>query len=326
MNKSSSDSYSPTSLPPTQPPYDVQPTEPDQPEQYPEGLLEDLTTQSTDQEPIDPTEVPENPQERLIDTPEEPEERSENPTERQEEFTERAEETTERQEEQTETQTETETESPEEAPERRDKFIESPNEPTEKPEEPMEIPEEPVEVPEERTEILEKQLENPEKPTLKLENPAEIPEESQRFDFTEMPNTTRPPEYYNTIIRNPSIPPRPVEEVTSEPPFKRPMKITPYRSSSNKTVMNKKQEFIKESHISIDSNFQQVLSKLNKTTIICIIEINSYIIFTVISYVYSYNNTTILFSSNNSSKYLHDTVKSTLNIKFSIYYLKFYKY
>ncbi|XP_050066701.1 synaptic defective enhancer 1-like [Aphis gossypii] len=38
MNKSSSDSYSPTSLPPIQPPYDVQPTEPDQPEQYPEGL------------------------------------------------------------------------------------------------------------------------------------------------------------------------------------------------------------------------------------------------------------------------------------------------
>lgn len=287
MNKSSSDSYSPISLSPIQPPYNVQPTEPDQPEQYPEGLLEDLTTQRSDQEPIDPTEVPENPQERLIDIPEEPVEKSETPTERQEEFTERAEETTERQEEQTETPEEV-TESPEEAPERRDKSTESPNEPTERPDEsverpvePMEIPEEPVEIPEERTEILEKQPENPEKPTLKLENPAEIPEESQRFDYTEIPNTTRPPEYYNTIIRNPSIPPRPVEEFTSEPPFKRPMKITP----SNKTVMNKKQEFIKESHISIDSNFQQVLSKLIKKTIICIIEIYRYIIFTVIFYV-----------------------------------------
>jgi len=291
MNKSSSDSYYPTSLPPIQPPYDVQPTEPDQPEQYPEGLLEDLTTQRSDQEPIDPTEVPENPQERLIDTPEEPVERSENPTERQEGFTERAEETTERQEEQTETQEEV-TESPEEAPERRDKSTESPNEPTERPDEPverpedpMEIPEENVEVPEERTEILEKQPENPEKPTLKLENHAEIPEESQRFDFTEMPNTIRPPEYYNTIIRKPSIPPQSVEESTSEPPFKRPMKITPYRSSSNKTVMNKKQEFIKESYVSIDSNFQQVLSKFNKTSIVCTIEIYRYIIFTVISYV-----------------------------------------
>lgn len=284
MNKSSSDSYSPTSLSPIQPPYDVQPTEPDQPEQYPEGLLEDLTTQRSDQEPIDPTEVPENPQERLIDTPEEPVERSENPIERQEEFIERVEETTERQEEQTETPEEV-TESPEEALERRDKFTESPNEPTERPDEPVERPEEPMEIPEERTEILEKQPENPENPTLKLENPVEIPEESQRFDFTGMPNTTRPPEYYNTIVRNPSIPPRPVEEFTSEPPFKRPMKITPYRSSSNKTVMNKKQEFIKESHISIDSNFQEVLSKLNKTTIICIIEIYMCIIFTVIFYV-----------------------------------------
>lgn len=268
------DSYPPTSLPP----YEKHPIEPDQPEQYTDGIIEDLTTQRTDQEPerpVEPPEILDKSQERpteLPETPEAPQESPQNPTEGQREFIETTEETTERSEEPAEREPveipEAPVKIPEEPTESPKEFTERPDEPTERPEEPMEIPEEPIEIPEEPTEILEKQPENPEEPT---EKPAEIPEESQRFDLTEMPYTSRTPVYnttkykesneYKTIIKSAYIPPRPVEEITSEPPYIQPMKITPFRSPPNKTVINRKQEVFKESHVYIDNDFQQVSRK-----------------------------------------------------------------
>jgi len=272
MNKPSLtlDSYPPTSPPPTQPPYNNLPTELNQSEQYPDRIIEDITTQRSDQEPerpAEPSELPDKLEERpleLPEIPEEPPERPENLPERPEDFTERTEESTERPDEPIVSPDDS-TENPEEPSER-------PEEPTERPEEPAEIPEEPTKILEEPTKILEKQVENPEEPNEKLEISTEIPEESQRFDLTEMPYTSRTPEYntmkfkesneYRTTTRRPniSIPPRPVEEFTSEPPFKQSMKIIPHRSLPNKTVINRKQEVIKESRVYIDSDFQQILS------------------------------------------------------------------
>jgi len=270
MNKSSSDSYTPTS----QAPYDNYPTEPDQTEQNIDGIIGYLTTQRPGQEPEKSIEPQEKPTE-ILEIPEEPLERWRNPTEGQTQFIERTEDITERQEEPTE-KPEVPAEKPEDPTESPKESTERPDEPPETPEDPMEIPEEPIEIPEEPTEILEKQTENPEEPT---EKSPELPEESQRFDLTEMPYTSRIPVYntttfkesneYKTIVKNSYIPPRPVEEITSEPPFKQP--ITPFRSQPNKTIINRKKEVFKESHVYIDSDFQQVTRKLNKITMIIIV-------------------------------------------------------
>jgi len=278
MNKSSLDSYTPTSLPS----YDNHPTEPDQPEQYTDGIIEDLTTQRSDQEPERPIEPQEKPTE-ILEIPEEPLERSQNPTEGQTQFIERTDDITERREEPTEKPEEPaeKSEDPSESPK---EFTERPDEPPEIPEEPMEIPEEPMEIPEEPMEIPEEPTENPEELT---EKSPEIPEESQRFDLTEMPYTSRIPVHntttfkesneYKTIIKNSYIPPRPVEEITSEPPFKQPMQSIPFRSQPNKTIINRKKEVFKESHVYIDSDFQQVTRKFYKITIICnLYDINTY--------------------------------------------------
>lgn len=242
------DSYPLTPPPsPSQTPNLDYPTEPERTDDYPDKPEDRFILQvnQTSERPDNSPEIPKKSASVIPDEtkkiPGEPIGRSEEPAERSEDSAERPENSKEK--------TEEPSERPEQSTERPEEPTERPEEPTERPEEFTEGPEEPTETVEESQKIDKTDLYIPKTPDYTVEF-----KESNKYD--EVPYK-RPTNY---------IPPPPVEEFTSEPPystFKPPMSNVPLRIPLNKTFTIRKQELTKESKVYVDSSFQEVSSKFN---------------------------------------------------------------
>lgn len=232
---------------PSQTPNLDYPTEPERTDDYPDKS-KDRFIQRVNQTSASPDNSPELPKGSASVIPDETKKILDEPTKRPEEPTERSEDSAERSEN-TKEKTEESSEGPEKSTERTEEPTERSEEPTERPEEFTEGPEEHTETAEESKKIDKTDLYVPRIPDYTVEL-----KESNKYDEV----SYKRPENY--------IPPPPVEEFTSEPPystFKPPISNVPHRIPPNKTFTIRKQEFIKESKVYVDNSFQEVSSKFN---------------------------------------------------------------